>query len=95
MTMTWGQRLVRGAGVKGLAGMPETRSLAAGRLWRPLLAEPRRALLAYAEAEGLDWIEDPSNADIRLDRNYLRHQVLPRLTTLTVAYCGIVSSTLP
>lgn len=73
------QRLVRGAGVKGLAGMPETRSLAAGRLWRPLLDEPRRALLAYAEAEGLDWIEDPSNADTRLDRNYLRHQVLPRL----------------
>lgn len=73
------QRLVRGAGVKGLAGMPETRSLAAGRLWRPLLDEPRCALLAYAEAEGLDWIEDPSNADIRLDRNYLRHQVLPRL----------------
>lgn len=73
------QRLVRGAGVKGLAGMPETRSLAAGRLWRPLLDEPRRALLAYAEAKGLDWIEDPSNADTRLDRNYLRHQVLPRL----------------
>lgn len=73
------QRLVRGAGVKGLAGMPETRPLAAGRLWRPLLDEPRRALLAYAEAEGLDWIEDPSNADTRLDRNYLRHQVLPRL----------------
>lgn len=73
------QRLVRGAGVKGLAGMPETRSLVAGRLWRPLLDEPRSALLAYAEAEGLDWIEDPSNADTRLDRNYLRHEVLPRL----------------
>ena len=73
------QRLVRGAGVKGLAGMPESRSLAAGRLWRPLLDEPRAALLAYAEAEGLDWIEDPSNADTGLDRNYLRHAVLPRL----------------
>jgi len=73
------QRLVRGAGVKGLAGMPETRPLAAGRLWRPLLDEPRAALLAYAEAEGLDWIEDPSNADTGLDRNYLRHEILPRL----------------
>jgi len=73
------QRLVRGAGVKGLAGMPETRPLAVGRLWRPLLDEPRAVLLAYAEAEGLDWIEDPSNADTQLDRNYLRHEVLPRL----------------
>ncbi|KUM43882.1 tRNA lysidine(34) synthetase TilS [Pseudomonas sp. EpS/L25] len=73
------QRLVRGAGVKGLAGMPETRPLARGRLWRPLLDEPRAALLAYAEAEGLHWIEDPSNADTQLDRNYLRHEIMPRL----------------
>jgi len=73
------QRLVRGAGVKGLAGMPETRPLAEGRLWRPLLDEPRAELLAYAAAEGLGWIEDPSNADTQLDRNYLRHEVLPRL----------------
>ncbi|WP_295463612.1 tRNA lysidine(34) synthetase TilS [uncultured Pseudomonas sp.] len=73
------QRLVRGAGVKGLAGMPESRRLAEGRLWRPLLDEPRAELLAYAKAEGLGWIEDPSNADTQLDRNYLRHEVLPRL----------------
>ena len=72
-------RLLRGAGVKGLAGMPGARPFAAGRLWRPLLDEPRSALLAYAQAEGLEWIEDPSNADSQLDRNYLRHEVLPRL----------------
>ncbi|MDR6235788.1 tRNA lysidine(34) synthetase TilS [Pseudomonas oryzihabitans] len=72
-------RLVRGAGVKGLAGMPGARSFAAGRLWRPLLDEPRAALLAYAEDAGLAWIEDPSNTDTHLDRNYLRHEVLPRL----------------
>ncbi len=72
-------RLVRGAGVKGLAGMPGERPFAVGRLWRPLLDEPRSTLLAYAEAAGLSWIEDPSNADTHLDRNYLRHEVLPRL----------------
>lgn len=74
-------RLVRGAGVKGLTGMPDARPLAAGRLWRPLLDEPRAALLAYARNEKLDWIEDPSNADTQLDRNYLRHEVLPRVRT--------------
>ncbi|GAC1036253.1 tRNA lysidine(34) synthetase TilS [Pseudomonas sp. No.117] len=72
-------RLVRGAGVKGLAGMPGERPFAVGRLWRPLLDEPRSTLLAYAQAAGLSWIEDPSNADTHLDRNYLRHEVLPRL----------------
>lgn len=72
-------RLVRGAGVKGLAGMPGARPFASGRLWRPLLDESRAVLLAYAQAAGLEWIEDPSNADTRLDRNYLRHEVLPLL----------------
>ena len=31
-------------------------------------------------ANGLDWIEDPSNGDERFSRNFLRHQVFPLLT---------------
>src|SRR5690606_31274288 len=50
-----------------------------GWLWRPLLDAPRDALLAWARGEALDWIEDPSNADDTLDRNYLRARVLPLL----------------
>ena len=41
----------------------------------------RSDLRAYAEAEGIHWIEDPSNQDKRFDRNFLRHEVLPRLKT--------------
>ncbi|MDO6387936.1 tRNA lysidine(34) synthetase TilS [Uliginosibacterium sp. 31-12] len=70
-------RLVRGAGVAGVAGMRERDP--ARRLWRPLLAEPRAVLLEWAQAEGLRWIEDDSNADSRFMRNYLRHSVLPAL----------------
>lgn len=74
-------RLARGTGVRGAAGMPRVRPLGpATRLWRPLLDEPRTALLAYAEHHGLDWIEDESNASDVYDRNYLRRQVLPALS---------------
>ncbi len=72
-------RILRGTGLDGLAGMPERRPLGAGTLLRPLLPWPRAALRAYAEATGLAWIDDPANDDRDLDRNYLRHDILPRL----------------
>lgn len=72
-------RLLRGAGVRGLAGMPQQRRLGQGSLLRPLLDVPREALLAYANTHGLQWIEDPSNSDQQFTRNYLRQQVFPLL----------------
>ena len=47
---------------------------------RPLLNCSKESLRAVAVESGLDWIEDPSNADMRFDRNYLRHQVMPLLS---------------
>ncbi len=72
-------QMLRGGGPAGVAGMPFDTGLGAGRLVRPLLDEPRAALRDYAVVQGLAWLEDPANADTGLDRNYLRHQVLPRL----------------
>ena len=72
-------RLLRGAGVQGLAAMPAGRPLGAGRLARPLLQQSRAALETYATAQGLSWVEDPSNGDTALDRNFLRSEVLPLL----------------
>ena len=72
-------RLLRGAGVRGLAGMAQQRRLGKGLLLRPLLGVPRAGLLAYANAHGLQWIEDPSNSDMQFARNYLRQQVFPLL----------------
>ncbi|MDP1007026.1 ATP-binding protein, partial [Klebsiella pneumoniae] len=65
-------RLLRGAGVRGLAAMPAHRPLAGGHLVRPLLDVSRIELEAYAHEHRLQWIEDPSNADPRFSRNYLR-----------------------
>ncbi len=74
-------RALRASGPDGLAAMRPWRRFAQGWLWRPWLAVPRSAIAAHAHAEQLHWIEDDSNADITLDRNFLRHQVLPLLQT--------------
>lgn len=73
-------RLLRGAGVRGLAGMSLSRSFGSGWLVRPLLQASRGELEAYARQHDLNWVEDPSNADTGLARNFLRRDVLPLLT---------------
>ena len=74
-------QLLRGAGVRGLAAMPLIKPFAAGKLIRPLLQVSRSALQQYAARNQLTWVEDETNAMITQDRNYLRHQVLPALTS--------------
>lgn len=72
-------QLLRGAGVHGLAAMPDIAPFSTGRIARPLLGVTRTQLAAYAEQEKLRWIDDPSNRDPRFARNYLRHRVFPLL----------------
>jgi tRNA(Ile)-lysidine synthase len=69
--------LLRGAGVAGLAAMPELAPFARGFLARPLLTRSRAELEAFVREAGLAYLEDPSNRDERLDRNFLRLRVLP------------------
>lgn len=71
--------LMRGTGVRGLAGMPLRRAFGAGWHVRPLLAYRRAPLLEWACARGLRWIDDPSNASTHFSRNFLRAELLPRL----------------
>ena len=72
-------QLFRGAGPRGLAAMPERARLGRGWLVRPLLDVPRAAIRAYAEQQRLRWVEDPSNTELRYDRNLLRQRVMPDL----------------
>lgn len=71
--------LMRGAGLRGLSGMPATRALGKGQLFRPLLGFSREELREYAATHKLSWIDDSSNLDLKHDRNYLRHEILPLL----------------
>ncbi len=76
-------RLMRGAGVLGLAAMSEERALSdkpdTGTLWRPLLDFSREDLEAYAKEHDLSWVEDDSNTSLDFDRNFLRHKPMPAL----------------
>ncbi len=74
-------QLLRGAGLHGLAAMPEVAPFGPASLVRPLLGFTRAALARYAQDRGLRWIEDHSNRDTRYARNFLRHAVLPLLET--------------
>lgn len=65
-------RLGRGSGLDGLAAMPPIGARAGLRLLRPLLSVPKARLRATLAAEGLGWIEDPSNQDIRHARVRIR-----------------------
>jgi len=53
---------------------------------RPLLDTTREEILAYARSRGLKWIEDESNRDTRLRRNFLRHEILPAIARRFPSY---------
>jgi tRNA(Ile)-lysidine synthase len=72
-------RALRASGPDGLASMRPLRPFAQGWLWRPLLDVARDDLRDYAQANALEWIEDPANDRLEHDRNFLRHRVLPLL----------------
>lgn len=72
-------QLLRGAGPRGLAAMPQQARLGNGWLARPLLSVGRQEILDYARRHRLRWVEDPSNTDVRYHRNLLRHRVMPEL----------------
>jgi len=84
-------RLMRGAGVEGLAGMPARRAVGGGQLVRPMLGFARSEIQACATQRELRYIEDPSNADSAIDRNFLRNEVLPLLEGRWPAYRATVS----
>lgn len=83
------QRLVRGAGTKGLAGIyPVVELLPAGRIVRPLLGVRRGELREYLAAGEQAWREDASNLDRRRLRNRIRLELLPPLNPAAIEHLG-------
>ena len=98
-------QLMRGAGVRGLASMPLVRKAEGGRrnaegagkntghpsILRPMLDVTRAEILEYARRRRLEWIEDESNANVDIRRNFLRHEVLPVMARGFPAYRSTVA----
>jgi len=68
-------QLLRGSGLKGLAGMPEFDE--ERKFWRPMLNIKKELLEKYASENDIKYIKDESNEDINFDRNFIRKKVLP------------------
>ena len=80
--------LVRGAGVRGLSGIPPVR----GVLVRPLLTTSRDEILAILERAGVPHVEDSTNSDTAYTRNMLRHEIIPRLRKINPALTATVAA---
>ena len=74
-------RLAVSPGRRALLGMEPRR----GRLVRPLLEATREDTREWCRSRGLEWREDPSNADARFARSRVRHEVLDGLRSLNPA----------
>lgn len=68
-------RLIRGAGPRGLAGIPPWR----GKIIRPLIEVRRKEIIGFLDQNQLSYLEDPSNRDPRFLRNRIRLLLIPLL----------------
>ncbi len=66
-------RLLRGAGLRGLCGMPPGH----GPIIRPLIRVQRQAVMAFLQAHQIRFRDDPSNQERQFTRNRLRLDIIP------------------
>lgn len=81
--------LNRGSGIDGLVGIPEKNK----HIIRPLLPFSRAQILSYAKANAVKWCTDSSNADVKYQRNHLRHELIPVLKTVFPSFMDALSTT--
>jgi tRNA(Ile)-lysidine synthase len=71
--------LIRGAGLRGLSGMPYQRT---SQMYRPVLDVTRGETRELATLGGLPFVDDPTNTDTSLRRNFVRLELVPRMEEL-------------
>jgi len=78
-------RLLQGAGPGGCRGMWRERHIGSLSIVRPLLHLSAHTLRQALTLAGIDWLEDPTNRDMRIWRNRIRHQLFPAMSEAGVA----------
>ncbi len=71
--------MLRGAGTKGLSGIPPVREVKGGRLVRPIIYASKREILDFAHANGIDYVTDSTNTDTDYTRNHIRANIVPAM----------------
>lgn len=81
-------RLMRGAGTRGLAGIPKSRKLGNSMILRPWLDVTREQIERFAKEHGVKHRHDSTNSEKHFTRNRIRHELLPLMET--IAGLGVV-----
>ncbi len=68
--------LLRGSGIRGISGIPPVRG---NRIVRPLIRVYRSEIIDYLKGLGIAWLNDPSNENVKFERNRIRHRLIPML----------------
>lgn len=71
--------MMRGAGSRGVSGIPPVRD----NVIRPMIYIPKADITAALDSPGIAYVTDSTNADVAYTRNYVRHEIIPRLSKLT------------
>lgn len=77
--------ILRGSSIKGARGMSEISS----KIFRPLLNVSREEVVEYNQKNSIEFIQDSTNNDVHYSRNYIRHEILPKLEKI---YPNVISS---
>ncbi len=81
--------LLRGTTARGLIGFTQPDVI------RPFLKTPKQDLIDYAQANNLVWCEDETNAQTTYLRNYVRHNIMPRLQDHREEFIAVRERLLP
>ena len=91
-TETFLLNLARGSNYSGLAGIPKKRVLNDKYLLRrPILIFNRKETNSICEKMGIPFWEDPTNLDLSIKRNLIRHKVLPYLDKIYPGYTSRIN----
>ncbi len=84
--------LCRGTGVKGISGIPVKRYEEGFLIIRPIIKADKADILQYLEKNNLSYVTDATNDDTDYTRNYIRHEILPRLSRVNTAFIENISN---
>ncbi len=73
---------IKGSGVRGLKGIPSKN----GKIIRPLLEISKQEIETYQKENNILFKSDSSNDSIKYQRNFLRHEVIPKIKSINPAF---------
>lgn len=82
--------LIRGCGLNGLCGIPPVRD----NVIRPLIYLSKDEINSACSDGGIEYVTDSTNFDTEYSRNYIRHEISPRLRKLNTSLNNSISNTL-